>query len=118
MVDDSPDFQPWNGTETPWGFNGHEESDTTYHRVPGPALRYWFVDKRRFWILDGDEENDLRTSEWWWIVEKPWELLSEATKAELNAESDRKRMEAPVGWWSVLRSDTVLGFKLLRGPAL
>jgi hypothetical protein len=88
MVDDSPDFQPWNGTETPWGFNGHEESDTTYHRVPGPALRYWFVDKRRFWILDGDEENDLRTSEWWWIVEKPWELLSEATKAELNAESD------------------------------
>ncbi|KAJ5306074.1 hypothetical protein PENANT_c024G08491 [Penicillium antarcticum] len=88
IVDDSPDFQPWNGTEIPWEFNGDDESDTTYHRVPGPALRYWFVDKRRFWILDGDEENDLRMSDWWWIVEKPWELLSEATKAELRAEGD------------------------------
>ncbi|KAJ6009111.1 hypothetical protein N7499_000935 [Penicillium canescens] len=87
MVDDSPDFQPWNGTEVPWEFNSEEESDTTYHRVPGPALRYWFVDKRRFWILDGDEENDLRMSDWWWIVEKPWELLSEATKAEIATES-------------------------------
>ncbi|KAJ5753938.1 uncharacterized protein N7511_008091 [Penicillium nucicola] len=88
MVDDSSDFQPWNGTEMPWEFNADEESDTTYHRVPGPALRYWFVDKRRFWILDGDEENDLRMSDWWWIVEKPWELLSEATKAELRTEGD------------------------------
>ena len=88
MVDDSPDFRPWNGTEVPWEFNSEEESDTTYHRVPGPALRYWFVDKRRFWILGEDEENDLRTSDWWWIVEKPWELLSEATKAELATESD------------------------------
>ncbi|KGO66404.1 hypothetical protein PITC_067000 [Penicillium italicum] len=85
-VDDSPSFQPCVGTEVYWEPDS-EESDTSFHRMPGNLLRYWSVDKRKYWIIYEDEVGqDL--SNWWWIVEKPQELLSEELKRQLETETE------------------------------
>lgn len=85
-VDDSLSFKPCIGTEVCWEPDS-EESDTSFHRMPGSLLRYWSVDKRRYWIIYEDEDGQ-DTSNWWWIVEKPEELLSEELKQELETESE------------------------------
>lgn len=85
-VDDSPSFQPCVGTEVYWEPDS-EESDTSFHRMPGNLLRYWSVDKRRFWIIYEDEAGQ-DMSNWWWIVEKPQELLSEELKRQLETETE------------------------------
>ncbi|KAJ5210572.1 hypothetical protein N7491_010379 [Penicillium cf. griseofulvum] len=85
-VDDSPSFQPCVGTEVYWEPDS-EESDTSFHRMPGSLLRYWSVDKRRYWIIY-EEENGQHVSNWWWIVEKPLELLSEELKLQLETETE------------------------------
>ncbi|KAJ5970855.1 uncharacterized protein N7479_000773 [Penicillium vulpinum] len=85
-VDDSPSFQPCVGTEVYWEPDS-EESDTSFHRMPGNLLRYWSVDKRRYWIIY--EEDDAQyVNNWWWIVEKPLELLSEELKRQLETEDE------------------------------
>ncbi|KAJ5372395.1 hypothetical protein N7517_004401 [Penicillium concentricum] len=81
-VDDSPSFQPCVGTEVHWEPDS-EESDTSFHRMPGSLLRYWSVDKRRYWIIY-EEEDGQHVSNLWWIVEKPLELLSEDLKRQLE----------------------------------
>ncbi|KAJ5154350.1 uncharacterized protein N7500_009789 [Penicillium coprophilum] len=83
-VDDSPSFQPYVGTEVYWEPDS-EESDTSFHRMPGSLLRYWSVDKRRYWIIY-EEEDSQHVSNLWWIVEKPHELLSEEVKHQLETE--------------------------------
>lgn len=85
-VDDSPSFQPCVGTEVYWEPDS-EESDTSFHRMPGNLLRYWSVDKRRYWIIYEDEGGQ-QMSNWWWIVEKPLELLSEELKRQLETETE------------------------------
>ncbi|KAG0154250.1 hypothetical protein PDIDSM_1630 [Penicillium digitatum] len=85
-VDDSPSFQPCVGTEVYWEPDS-EESDTSFHRMPGNLLRYWSVDKRRYWVIY-EEEASQNVSNWWWIVEKPQELLSEELKRQLETESE------------------------------
>ncbi|KAJ5680657.1 hypothetical protein N7536_011796 [Penicillium majusculum] len=85
-VDDSLSFKPCIGTEVCWEPDS-EESDTSFHRMPGSLLRYWSVDKRRYWIIYDDEDGQ-DMSNWWWIVEKPEELLSEELKEELETESE------------------------------
>jgi hypothetical protein len=85
-VDDSPSFQPCVGTEVYWEPD-FEESDTSFHRMPGSLLRYWSVDKRRYWIIY-EEEDGQHASNWWWIVEKPLELLSEELKCQLETETE------------------------------
>ncbi|KAJ5520339.1 hypothetical protein N7463_000792 [Penicillium fimorum] len=85
-VDDSPSFQPCVGTEVYWEPD-YEESDTSFHRMPGSLLRYWSVDKRRYWIIY-EEEDDQHVSNLWWIVEKPVELLSEELKRQLETETE------------------------------
>ncbi|KOS41050.1 hypothetical protein ACN38_g8074 [Penicillium nordicum] len=79
-------FKPCIGTEVYWEHDS-EESDTSFHRMPGSLLRYWSVDKRRYWIIcDDDDGEDMNN--WWWIVEKPEELLSEEVKQALVHEDD------------------------------
>lgn len=85
-VDDSLSFKPCIGTEVCWEPDS-EESDTSFHRMPGSLLRYWSVDKRRYWIIYEDEDGQ-DMNNWWWIVEKPEELLSEELKEELETESE------------------------------
>ncbi|CAI7606115.1 unnamed protein product [Penicillium glandicola] len=85
-VEDSPSFKPCVGTEVYWEPDS-EESDTSFHRMPGKLLRYWSVDKRRYWIIYGDEDGQ-QMSTWWWIVEKPLELLSEELKRQLETETE------------------------------
>jgi hypothetical protein len=84
-VDDSPNFQPWAGTEVMWTPDS-DASDTSFHRMPGNSLKYWAIDKRRYWIIYEDEDG-LDMSNWWWIVEKPWGVLSEETKEQLLNET-------------------------------
>ncbi|KAJ5816620.1 hypothetical protein N7447_008853 [Penicillium robsamsonii] len=85
-VDDSPSFQPCVGTEVYWEPDS-EESDTSFHRMPGSLLRYWSVDKRRYWIIYEEEEGQ-HVSNLWWIVEKPLELLSKELKRQLETETE------------------------------
>lgn len=83
-VDDSPSFQPWAGTEIMWTPDSNA-SDTSFHRMPGNSLKYWAVDKRRYWIIYEDEDG-MDMSNWWWIVEKPWGILSDEIKEQLTNE--------------------------------
>ncbi|KAJ5780759.1 hypothetical protein N7457_005919 [Penicillium paradoxum] len=85
-VDDCPGFKPCVGTEVYWELDS-EESDTSFHRMPGSLLRYWSVDKRRYWIIYEDEDTQ-KLNNWWWIVEKPLELLSEELKRQLETETE------------------------------
>ncbi|KAJ5801162.1 uncharacterized protein N7518_003230 [Penicillium psychrosexuale] len=85
-VDDTPSFRPCVGTEVYWEPDS-EDSDTSFHRMPGNLLRYWSVDKRRYWVINEDEGGE-RVSNWWWIVEKPLELLSEDLKRQLETETE------------------------------
>ncbi|CAG8910063.1 unnamed protein product [Penicillium egyptiacum] len=85
-VDDSPSFRPCIGTEVYWEPDS-EASDTSFHRMPGNLLRYWAVDKRRYWIIYEDE-GDKQMSNWVWIIEKPLELLSEELKHQLETEAE------------------------------
>lgn len=85
MIEDSPDFKPRVGTEVNWMVDPIE-SDTSFHRLPGQSLRYWSIDKRRYWIIKDEESQD--TSNWWWIVEKPWGMLSDAVKEQLVTETE------------------------------
>jgi hypothetical protein len=85
-VDDSPGFQPWAGTEVMWTPDS-KASDTTFHRMPGNSLKYWAIDKRRYWIIYEDE-NGLDMGNLWWIVEKPWDILSEEIKEQLATETE------------------------------
>lgn len=85
-VDDCPSFKPCSGTEVYWEPDS-EESDTSFHRMPGSLLRYWSVDKRRYWIIYEDEDGQ-KMSNWWYIVEKPLELLSEELKRQLMTETE------------------------------
>ncbi|KAJ5566159.1 hypothetical protein N7535_007797 [Penicillium sp. DV-2018c] len=84
-VDDAPSFRPCVGTEISWEPDT-EESDTSFHRMPGSLLRYWSVDKRRFWVIK-EKECDRQMSNWWWLVEKPQELMSEELKLQLATEA-------------------------------
>jgi hypothetical protein len=85
-VDDTPSFRPSIGTEVSW-VPDSEESDTSFHRMPGSLLRYWSVDKRRFWVIH-ENQWDRQMSNWWWVVEKPQELLSEELKHQLATETE------------------------------
>lgn len=84
-VDDHPNFKPIVGTEVEWtpDRNG---SDSTFHCVPGQSLKYWAVDKRRYWIIkEGRGGPDMSSG--WWIVEKPWELLSHEIQTQILDET-------------------------------
>ncbi|KAJ5124492.1 uncharacterized protein N7515_008317 [Penicillium bovifimosum] len=85
-VDDAPRFRPTHGTEISWEPDS-EESDTSFHRMPGSLLRYWSVDKRRFWVIH-ENQWDHQMSNWWWVVEKPQELLSDELKHQLATETE------------------------------
>lgn len=88
-LEDDLSFKPCIGTEVCWEPDS-EESDTSFHRMPGSLLRYWSVDKRRYWIMyEDDDGQDM--SNWWWIVEKPEELLSEEVKQALEDKYDTDR---------------------------
>ncbi|CAG8020745.1 unnamed protein product [Penicillium salamii] len=84
-VDDQASFQPQVGTEVPFTLTD-EESDSSFHRMPGHNLRYWAVDKRRHWVIYEDQDGQ-EMDNWWWIVEKPWEILGDAIKEEISKES-------------------------------
>jgi hypothetical protein len=85
-VDDSRGFQPWVGTEVMWTPDSNA-SDTSFHRMPGNSLKYWAIDKRRYWIIYEDEDG-MDMSNWWWIVEKPWGVLSDEIKDQLTNETE------------------------------
>ncbi|CAG7962500.1 unnamed protein product [Penicillium salamii] len=85
-VDDQASFQPQVGTEVPFTLT-EGESDSSFHRMPGRNLRYWAVDKRRHWVICEDQDGQ-EMDNWWWIVEKPWDILSDAIKEEINKESE------------------------------
>lgn len=80
-IDDS---RPCVGTEIIWKPDWND-SDTSFHRLPGASLKYWSVDKRRYWIIH-EHEDDTEISNCVWVVEKPWGILSDATKEELRNE--------------------------------
>ncbi|KAJ5336362.1 uncharacterized protein N7506_004384 [Penicillium brevicompactum] len=84
-VDDHASFKPRVGTEVIWTPDS-DESDSSFHRVPGQSLKYWSVDKRRYWVIQEDKE-DQEMSNWWWIVEKPWDMLSTEIQTQLTTES-------------------------------
>ncbi|CAG7948052.1 unnamed protein product [Penicillium nalgiovense] len=85
-VDDSPSFRPCFGTEVYWEPDV-DNSDTSFHRMPGNLLRYWSVDKRRYWIIYEDEAGQ-QMGNLCWIVEKPLEILSEELKHQLDTETE------------------------------
>ncbi|KAF3023802.1 hypothetical protein E8E15_002438 [Penicillium rubens] len=85
-VDDSPTFRPCFGTEVYWEPDV-DNSDTSFHRMPGSLLRYWSVDKRRYWIINENHAGQ-QMSNLCWIVEKPLEILSEELKQQLDTETE------------------------------
>jgi hypothetical protein len=85
-VDDSPSFRPCFGTEIYWE-SDVDNSDTSFHRMPGNLLRYWSVDKRRYWIIYEDHAGQ-QMGNLCWIVEKPLEILSEELKHQLDTETE------------------------------
>ncbi|KAJ6178651.1 hypothetical protein N7519_009112 [Penicillium mononematosum] len=85
-VDDSPSFRPCFGTEVYWEPDV-DNSDTSFHRMPGNLLRYWSVDKRRYWIIHENHAGQ-QMGNLCWIVEKPLEILSEELKHQLDTETE------------------------------
>lgn len=81
LVDDDPSFEPQNGMEVTFTLED-EESDTSFHKMPGGNLKYWVVDKRQYWIIHEDSDSHA-ASDLWWIVEKPWDMLGDEVKEDI-----------------------------------